>query len=457
MSWLPFMVGNNWVTISTSGVSTKIPVYSQASGFCVKHPGQEKRWKNYISALFPEGREVNKQKKIIVAGGGPSGLMAAWVLSEHFEVHLFEKEKMVGQKFLLAGKGGFNLTNRLNGRELHLQYAPPGFLDEALNAFDSRLFREWLLSRGIPTYEGSSGRVFPEKGITPAQVLKKITDSLRSRNVIFHLKHKLEALNPAMEFVFSHPDGRLAVQTDYAVLALGGASWPSTGSDGKWAALLTEQNIQTKDFQPSNCGVCIAWPDSVRKFHAGKPLKNITIKINNKVARGEALITEYGLEGNAIYPLIPEIREALAQHQVPELSIDFKPLNTPAQLLKKAVVKKIKPSAYLSSFNLDSSSLAVIKGFTGKATYTDSSAFSSSLKNIVIPVVSLRPVEEAISTVGGLALEELHPDFSLKKFPDIFAIGEMVDWDAPTGGFLLQGSFSMGFFAGRKIIDREEN
>lgn len=400
---------------------------------------------------------MNKQKTVIVIGGGPSGLMAAWVLAECFEVHLFEKEKMAGQKFLLAGKGGFNLTNRLTGDALCSRYAPAGFLDYALNSFDSLAFRGWLAGLGVPTFEGSSGRVFPEKRITPAQVLGKILTSLKSRGVIIHLKHKLDSFNHGMEFYFNSPEGTLTKSADYAVLALGGASWPTTGSDGKWTAMFAERNFQTKQFQSSNCGININWPDSVRLFHAGKPLKNISIRINDKESRGEALITDYGLEGNAVYPLVPEIRQILSRNEVPEISIDFKPVNSPEQLCRKTKGGEVNSSDYTSLFNLNSVSLALIKAFTDKETYTDPQKFCVSLKHLTIPVVSLRPVEEAISTVGGLALDELSPDFSLKKFPRIYAVGEMLDWDAPTGGFLLQGSFSMGYYAGNCILARERN
>lgn len=362
---------------------------------------------------------------------------------------------MLGQKFLLAGKGGFNLTNKLTGEELRSKYSPAGFLDKALAGFDSLAFREWLKLIGIPTFEGSSGKVFPEKGILPVQVLRKITDNLLSRGVHIHLKHKLVSFNPDMEFCFNNPDGELLINADYALLALGGASWPSTGSDGEWVKMFSKNNMQTLDFEPSNCGLNISWPDAVKLFHTGKPLKNISISINDQMSRGEALITEYGLEGNAVYPVVPQIRYSLKSGDNPIIRLDFKPTLSYEQLILRVLGKPVKPNNYSRLFGLNPPTLAIIKAFTDKETFLNTASFAESIKQISIPITSLRPVEEAISSVGGLDLAEICPDFSLKKYPGIFAIGEMLNWDAPTGGFLLQGSFSMGNFAAEQILNRE--
>ncbi len=258
-----------------------------------------------------------------------------------------------------------------------------------------------------------------------------------------------------MDFCFSYTEGEMIIKADYALLALGGASWPSTGSDGEWVRMFSENNIQTLDFEPSNCGLNISWPDSVKLFHTGKPLKNISISINDKVSRGEALITEYGLEGNAVYPVVPQIRYSLKSGDNPIICLDFKPTLSYEQLILRILGKPVKPNNYSRLFGLNPPTLAIIKAFTDKETFLNPASFAESIKQISIPVTSLRPVEEAISSVGGLDLAEVNPDFSLKKFPELFAIGEMLDWDAPTGGFLLQGCFSMGNYAAQQILNRE--
>lgn len=395
------------------------------------------------------------RKQIVIIGGGPAGLMAADVLSPFHEVHIYEKEKGVGQKFLVAGKGGFNITNSLQGEELTKKYTPEYFLKEALLDFDSAAVRKWLIQMGIPTFAGSSGRIFPEKGITPADVLKKIREKLIHQGVVFHLKHAFTGFDEDQNVTFKSGRNKIVVQADYFIFALGGASWPVTGSTGEWRGIFDKNDIHTLPFQASNCGIHLAWPENIITNHTGKPLKNITVTVNGIHEKGEALITDYGLEGNAIYPLVPEIRSKLSVNEYVEISLDLKPFNTEEQLVQKVKGKtSTKTKNYADIFNLDSSQLALIKAFTTKETFLSPELFAASLKQIILPVESLRPVEEAISTVGGIDLNEMNPDFSFKKKPDCFAIGEMLDWDAPTGGFLLQGCFSMGHWAAINILQR---
>ncbi len=391
-------------------------------------------------------------EKVVIIGGGAAGLMAAEVLCETHEVHIYEKGKALGRKFLVAGKGGFNLTNAIYGEELYAKYQAPSFLQTALSGFDTKACRQWLAKLGIPTYTGTSGRIFPEKGMKPIQVLQKITDRLHQQNVQFHFQHEFVSFNENKQVVVQCRQQEITLSADYIVFALGGASWSVTGSDGTWTNAFNKTGIKTKPFQASNCGVNVAWPEEFKSAYAGSPLKNMQVSINDFSMKGEVLITEYGLEGNAIYPAVPEIREALKGKQTVYIQLDVKPQNTTDQLLDKLKGKNVQPKNYKYDFKLNALQLALLKLYTTKENYLSPELFCRQLKNIQIPITSLRPVEEAISTVGGIDTSEINPDFSLKADPKIYIVGEMLDWDAPTGGFLLQGCFATAYCAGKSII-----
>lgn len=381
--------------------------------------------------------------------------MAADVLSPFNDVHIYDKEKNVGQKLLVAGKGGFNITNSARGVELFRKYSPEYFLKDALGDFDPLALREWLLQMGILTYAGTSGRIFPEKGIKAFDILNRLTDKLKAQNVQFHLKHEFIGFDQNQNVIVKNNEQEILLTADYFIFGLGGASWPVTGSTGNWRTRFEDIGVHTLPFKASNCGINIGWPDSI-KLHEGKPLKNIAVSCGDSCEKGEAMITEYGLEGNAIYPIVPEIRKALSENNPVQIFIDFKPFNTTSQLLEKIKGREIKTKEYAVIFNLNSVQLAIIKAYTSKEVFLSSVPFAKEIKQIAIPVNSLRPIEEAISTVGGIDLSEMSPDFSFKKYPKLFAIGEMLNWDAPTGGFLLQASFSMGHWVGKSILVREE-
>lgn len=389
--------------------------------------------------------------KVIVVGGGAAGMIASWFLASRFDVHLFEKESRVGKKMIVAGKGGLNITNNASLEKLLAQYTPTGFMDGAVTDADNTIFRQWLLQIGIPTYVGSSGKVFPQKDITALQVVNTLKDSLISRGVVIHTHHKMIGFLDSMNFTFENEGITKTEQADFAVMALGGASWPQTGSDGKWTLAFNERSIHTLDFQASNCGIEIEWNDSIKNFHAGKPLKNIVLSVGTHSSKGEALITEVGLEGTAVYALIPAIRNNLSRDEGARLTIDFKPLNTKEQLTNKIKTNRAQPADYKEVLSLSSAALAILKSFTAKNDFIDPERFCSAVKHLEVPVKALRPVEEAISVVGGIDIGELNMDFSLKKYPKIFVAGEMINWDAPTGGYLLQGCFSMGKFIGETI------
>ncbi len=392
-----------------------------------------------------------KRKRIVLFGAGPACLMAAIQLSEKHEVHLYEKGKTIGRKFLVAGNGGFNLTNQATGSALINAYSNHPILHDALQKFDSNNTREWLSNLGIETFVGSSGRVFPIKGVKPVQVLERIKNKLTTSGVIIHLNHEFVGFNEAIQPLVSLNDETREIAADHYIFGLGGGSWSKTGSNDKWMAHFNAVGIDTKPFKSSNCGLCIDWEKEFRECHEGTPLKNMAVTVGDKTSKGEALITEYGLEGNSIYPIVPQIRTALEAGKKPFLYINFKPNSSVEQLVAKIERKSIKPKNYGYVFSIEKAVVQMVKSTLNKADYLNPITFAKRLQDVPIQIMDLRPVEEAISTVGGIPMSAVNADFSLRKYQHISVIGEMLDWDAPTGGFLLQGCFSTGFVVGVKL------
>jgi uncharacterized flavoprotein (TIGR03862 family) len=382
--------------------------------------------------------------KVAIIGGGPAGLMAAFMLAERADVDLYEGGRTVGRKFLVAGEGGLNITNSAQGETFLANYSLPSFMGPALSAFGPAELRHWLAELGIPTFVGSSGRVFPERGIKPAEVLKAITSALVAKGVRIHTGHRFVGFDEMIRPCVQHAGSRTVLDAPRVLFALGGASWPKTGSTGEWVAHFEAIGVRTLPFQPSNCGVETNMPPGLL-IHAGKPLKNIAVHCGELSIRGEATITEHGLEGNAIYPFVPAVRAALADGGQAELIIDLKP-----DLSEEQIEKKLQDAAWkerMAALRLDRPAVALLKAFTPMMLYLDGGTMAYDVKHVRIPLRGLRSIAEAISTVGGIALDEVGEDLSLKKHPHIVVAGEMLDWDAPTGGFLLQGAFSSGRLA----------
>ncbi|MDQ3100966.1 MAG: NAD(P)/FAD-dependent oxidoreductase, partial [Bacteroidota bacterium] len=259
-----------------------------------------------------------------IIGGGPAGMMTAHVLAPYHEVHLYEQKRNIGRKFLVAGEGGFNLTNQLDGEDLVQQYSPPEFMRPIIESFGSTDLRNWLRSIGIESFVGSSGRVFPEKGIRPIDVLHAIRNALIQSGVNFHTDHMFIGFDHNVIPMIDHLGKRSTIQADRYFFAMGGASWPTTGSDGNWSEAFRSIGIRIRPFRASICGLEMDMPESLL-IHAGKPLKNISISCAGKSLRGECSITSYGMEGNAIYPIVPFIRAALEKGEVAAMKLDLKP------------------------------------------------------------------------------------------------------------------------------------
>lgn len=382
--------------------------------------------------------------KVAIIGGGPAGLIAAYELAAHAEVHLYEAGRTVGRKFLVAGEGGLNITNSVLGDALTAHYTPAELWTPLLSAFGPEELRQWLAELGVPTFVGSSGRVFPQRGIKPAEVLKAITAALVAKGVRIHTEHRFLGFDEMIRPIIQHAEERIILDAARVLFALGGASWPKTGSTGDWVAHFEAIGVRTLPFQASNCGVEADMPQALQ-VHAGKPLKNIAVHCGEHSVRGEATITEHGLEGNAIYPIIPAVRAVLDGERNAEIIIDLKP-----DLSEEQIEQKLRDVAWkerMARLRLDRPAVALLKAFTPMMRYLDGSTLAYDVKHVRVPVRCLRPIAEAISTVGGIALDEVSTDLSLKKHPHIFVAGEMLDWDAPTGGFLLQGAFSSGRWA----------
>ncbi|RDI57403.1 BaiN/RdsA family NAD(P)/FAD-dependent oxidoreductase [Flavobacterium glaciei] len=391
------------------------------------------------------------KKSVSIIGGGPAALILAALLDcNKFTVTVYEKNKTLGRKFLVAGKGGFNLTHSEPIGELIARYTPPHFLEKALLDFDNEDFRKWIDSIGIPTYIGSSKRVYPESGIKPITVLNAIMDVLNKQGVAIEYQHTWKGWTSNDTLVFNTDT---TIKSDYTIFAMGGGSWKVTGSDGIWLDLFERENIPVVLFQSSNCAYRVAWPEDFILEHEGSPLKNIAISCLNKRQKGEAVITRFGLEGNAIYALSPQIREELERHQKAIISLDLKPTLRYEDLLdkiRKSTFKKTSETL-LKEIKLSPAQIGLLKKYLSKETYLNSELLAQNIKRLNIEITGTALLNDAISTTGGIQLDAVDENFQLKNKKNNYCIGEMLDWDAPTGGYLLQACFSMGMHLARHL------
>ena len=397
------------------------------------------------------------KKTISIIGGGASALILGCELNtKKYTVSIFEKNTALARKFLVAGDGGLNLTHSEDESKFILRYTPYEFLETAFKNFSNKDLIKWLNNTGLETFVGTSGRVFPKKGIKPIDVLNRLEEKIKSNSVKINFKHEWTGFSENNELIFKTPTGNKQIQSDVVIFCLGGASWPVTGSKGDWLSFFKDKKIKTTPFEASNCSFKINWPQELIKVIEGKPLKNISIKCGNKIHAGEIVLTSFGIEGSGIYPLSPQIRDELNKLGLAKIYIDLKPLSSSEEVLKKITNSRSKLSYtenIVKQLNLNKTQIILLKSVMSKSDFLDPIKIVNNLKNLELLISSLGPIEDAISSVGGISLTEISEDFELKKLKNKFVIGEMLDYDAPTGGYLLQSCFSMGKYLADHLND----
>lgn len=386
------------------------------------------------------------KKSIHIVGGGSAALsFACHIDTQKFDVFLYEKNKTLGRKFLVAGDGGLNITHSEPVSKMIEKYFPPEFVKPILEQFNNNDLIHWLNKIGIETFIGSSGRVFPLKNIKPIQVLNTIINQLKLNGVRVNTEHQLIDWNNE-KLTFEHKDINFDIHYDVAVFSLGGGSWKITGSDGTWIDLFKNKGINCAEFESSNSSCYTSWKSEFISKNEGKYIKNISVKCHNQSFKGEIVLTKYGIEGACIYALNRQIREEIDLFGHATLLIDLKP-GWELYKLKEIFIKykKMNVSDILKNkINLNTTTIELLKSRLSKEEYLNQDKLINEIKNLKINILSLAPIDEAISTVGGINLDEINEDFELIKFPKTHCIGEMLNWDASTGGYLLQACFSMG-------------
>ncbi|SSB99600.1 hypothetical protein SAMN04488697_11942 [Pseudomonas sp. 43mfcvi1.1] len=396
---------------------------------------------------------------IAIIGGGPAGLMAAEVLSQvGVQVDLYDGMPSVGRKFLLAGVGGMNITHSEAFQAFLSRYgerAPN--LAPLLRAFGADELCTWIHGLGIDTFVGSSGRVFPTD-MKAAPLLRAWLKRLRDAGVVIHTRHRWLGWNPDGSLRIASPEGEKTLRPDATLLALGGGSWSRLGSDGAWMQALEQHGVALAPLQPSNCGFEVeAWSDLMISKFAGAPLKNIAIGLNDDVPRlGECVITTTGIEGSLIYALSAAIRKAINQHGSATLHLDLlpgRPVDKIQQALSKPRGSRSMAKHLHSQLGIDGVKAALLRELTPADCFADPARLAQAIKALPVTLVKTRPLDEAISSAGGVAFEALDERLMLKQMPGVFCAGEMLDWEAPTGGYLLTACFASGRASGLGMVE----
>jgi uncharacterized flavoprotein (TIGR03862 family) len=401
-----------------------------------------------------------EKNDVAIIGAGPAGLMAAEVLAQgSARVTIYDAMPSAGRKLLMAGRGGLNLTHSEALPEFLARYgAAKPQLQPAILAFPPDALRVWSEQLGQPTFVGSSGRVFPQ-AFKASPLLRAWLRRLDAMGVRLMLRHRWSGWDNHGHLLFQTPDDQLAIEAPATVLALGGASWPRLGSDGAWVETLAARDVTISPLRPANCGFTVAWSELFRNRFEGNPLKGVALSFGSHTVRGEAMVTRTGIEGGAVYALSAPLRERIMATGEATLSIALRPDLEMSDLIarlsapkgKQSVSNWLRKTAHLSPVAIGVLQEAAIT--SGASLSSLSPASLAGLINAVpIRLNGTAPIARAISTAGGISFDELDADFMIRRLPGVFAAGEMLDWEAPTGGYLLQASFATGAAAGRGAL-----
>ncbi len=405
---------------------------------------------------------MTNSKRAAVVGGGPAGLMAAETLrARGFEVDLYDGKGSVGRKFLIAGKGGLNLTHSEPLAQFVARFGMRARrVGSWLNEFDAEALRAWAADLGVATFVGSSGRVFPTD-LKAAPLLRGWLRRLRASGVRFHMQHRCLGWSEAQALRFATPNGEIDAAFDVVVLALGGGSWAKLGSDGAWVGWLRAQGADIAELQPANCGFETRWSEHFVKRFAGMPIKPVSISYTDlqkkqHSQRGEMLATQHGLEGSLVYAVSAPLREIIARTGSVEIHLDLDPertLEALANALSQARGKHSQSEHLRRRAGISGVRAGLLREAHSPEVFSEPRRLAAAIKSVPITLHGTRPLDEAISSAGGVRFEALNDALMLATKPGVFCCGEMLDWEAPTGGYLLTASMASGVVAGRGAAD----
>ncbi|WP_026620788.1 putative flavoprotein (TIGR03862 family) (plasmid) [Ensifer sp. WSM1721] len=396
-----------------------------------------------------------RRKEIAIIGGGPAGLMAAEVLSRAgHSVTIYEAMPTAARKFLLAGKSGLNITHAEDYALFATRFggAASDRLRPALDAFTPDDVRAWAAGLGIETFVGSSGRVFPT-AMKASPLLRAWLRRLEAEGARLNTRHRWAGFAEG-GYVFDTPAGRKIVHCDAALLALGGASWPRLGSDAAWVTWLTGKGVEVNDFRPANCGFDVAWSEAFRERFQGKPLKAVTASSDAGTFPGEFVISRNGIEGSLVFAHAASLRDRLDRDGKAALTLDLAPGRT-AERLARDLARQDRKASFSNRLRkgagLEPVKAALLRDILPDAAKADPLRLAAHIKALPLPVLRPRPIAEAISSAGGIRLSEIDEGYMLEQLPGLFVAGEMLDWEAPTGGYLLTACLATGRAAARGI------